>query len=475
MREKNRFAMCIGVVVAFVVSPLVFAESGAVDVAGWEAQFAFHYDYTLRETAGLARENEPVEITLTVPGPAPADWQDRVRVVRLTGKNAGFLTPHEALGKTVAIAEAKGDTPIAAPAESVNILFLAQCASDEEQVYRLFWGFPAEEVVGKELPRAEESAGLELTGAMPGVTVKNEFFTIALDPKSGAIESIISAGQTEEERLFYKTIPCHFGTDIWSPPEAWDHDYDWAQPPHQKMEGGTTALRVYRWGPLKSYPDVVVSITYTFHAHVPYVLVSSTMRFTQNRSAHAVRMGEIVVSHSKKPGASEDGEAQSPECFTHYGWLGEDGALVARNINDSRNAEGQANVPGNALGGLGILDRDVPWVAGYHAEKGYGLATLRRSQFAGNLSGGPTPQSAPCTYVANYGWGFVYWSRPMVYPLGEKDSALDQNTAIAAGTLFATEEALLVFKPDAALAHVQRAHRGFTQPLKLRFKGTGPW
>jgi hypothetical protein len=63
----------------------------------------------------------------------------------------------------------------------------------------------------------------------------------------------------------------------------------------------------------------------------------------------------------------------------------------------------------------------------------------------------------------------------MVYPLGEKGTPLDQNSAIAAGTIFATEEGLLFFKPDDGLRGVSRAHRRFAEPLRLRFKGTGPW
>ena len=132
-------------------------------------------------------------------------------------------------------------------------------------------------------------------------------------------------------------------------------------------------------------------------------------------------------------------------------------------------------VEGLARGALAILERDVPWVAGYNAEKGHGMASLRKSQFVGNMSGGATPRSAPCTYIANYGWRFTYWSRPMVYPLGMKGTPTDQNLAIAAGTIFATEEALLIFKPDTSLRKVIRAHRRFVEPLRFRYKGTGPW
>ena len=452
------------------------AQAAPVKLAEYQRHFAFHYDYVLAETAGLARAHDPVEVTLTVPGvPAPS-WQEHVRVVRLLADGRGELVRHETLGSVAAGGDSAGDAKGPAPAASVNVVFLARCPAGAETTYRLFWGRPPGRSAATDLPRADAAGGLVVRGEAPGLVVSNEHYTISLNKASGAINTVRRAAQDEDTRLYYGTIPIHFGTDVWSPDQGWDHDYDWTAPPHQKQAGGATALRYHRWGPLQNYRDVVVSITYTFYAHVPYVHVSSTMTFTKNRSARAVRMGEIVVSHSHRPGPdARDAGGKSPDIFSHYAWPNRDGTVFVRAVDAHRGADGRADVEGVAAGALGILDRDVPWVAGYNTEKGYGMASLRRSQFAGNLLGGPVPQSAPCTYVANYGWGFTYWSRPMLYPLGAKGTELDQNTAIAAGTIFATEEALLVFEPDGSLRQVRDAQRQFTQPLQLQFKGTGPW
>ena len=457
------------------VAPDGVAEPILVDTGNWADRFVHTYDYVLRESEGLARENEPVEITLTMAGDPVASWRDHIRVVRLADGDNGILTPHQAMGAVEAggVAQANGLVPH--PASSLNIIFLADCPANSEVTYRLFWGVP-EGGAGDNLPVAELAGGLQVAGEAPGLTIDNDFYHIELSKTSGAIQRMRTTFQTGDTELFYQNIPIHFGTDIWSPEQSWDHDYDWPMPPNQKVEGGPLALRYYRWGPMHTYTDVEVSITYTFYAHVPYVHVSSTMRLTKDRSAHAIRMGEIVVSHSRRPPSNPD-PAQDPgsETFTHYGWPDGDGGTVQREINAHRNELGRANVEGFVTGGLGVLDRDVPWVAGYSVNEHFGLATLRKSQFAGNYLGGETPQSAPCTYLGQYGWAFVYWSRPMVYPLGEAGSPLDLNTAVAAGTVFGTEEALLAFKPDAALAAVADAHRRFTAPLKLAFKGTGPW
>ena len=61
------------------------------------------------------------------------------------------------------------------------------------------------------------------------------------------------------------------------------------------------------------------------------------------------------------------------------------------------------------------------------------------------------------------------------YLVAGSQPVTDKGELIAAGTIFATEEALLIFKPDADLRCIRDAHRRFTRPLRLQFKGTGPW
>lgn len=452
------------------------AEPTTIALDGWAGRFVHEYDYVLRETMGLDRTGEPVEVTLSMPGKTPDTWREHIRVVRLTEAGQDLLIPHQVVGETTAGGQEQRDGNTPNPVTSINIVFLADCPALGTTTYRLFWGYPEGAAESTDVPAAVLNGGLQISGEAPGLTVANEFYRMKLDPKSGAIQRILPADQDESSELFYRNIPIHFGVDIWSPPQGWDHDYDWAAPPNQKLEGGPLALRYHRWGPLHNYTDVEVSITYTFYAHNPYVQVSSTMRLTQDRSAHAIRMGEIVVSHSRRPPSNPDpNNEESPEIFTHYAWSQAQGDAPGRSINENRNELGQASVEGGVPGGLAVLDRDHWWVAGYNKEKGYGLATMRKNQFSGNYLGGVTPQAAPCTYLGQYGWGFVYWSRPMVYPLGTTGSPLDLNTAVSAGTVFATEEALLLFKPTETLHNVDEAAIRFTAPLRFEFKGTGPW
>ena len=430
---------------------------------GWDSLFTYQYDYVLKETSGLARTAEPVVITLSAKPGEIKNWTDEIRIVRSESAQPPELIPFQVYGKETA------DKP---PTESVNIIFIAKALPYQKITYRLFWGKCSDKV----LPSAQQPADLKLTGSQPGLIIDNTYYHIELSGKSGAIQSARRAGQGNEGLIsFYQGEPIHFGADVWSPPAGWDHDYDWQTPPNQKLVHGPIMIKYHRWGPLQSYKDVMVHLTYTFFSNVPYVVVSTMMEFTKNRSARAVRMGEVVVTYlPSKEHPSYSKIDTSDIVFTHYAWP-EGDRIVTRDIAANSNSDNVAQIEGFARGGLAVLDRDIPWVAGYNALKKFGMASLRKTHFIGNKYGNPLPYTAACTYLGQYGWGFSYWSRPVVYPFGKRNSALDHNTVVSKGTIFASEEALLIFESSDLNKNIRDAYIKYTQPLKLQFKGTGPW
>ncbi|MBN1351139.1 hypothetical protein JXJ21_17090 [candidate division KSB1 bacterium] len=437
--------------------------SSELTIAGWDSLFSYHYAYTVKEEMGNDRTAEPVEVTLSAKSGELSNWQDEIRIVRVDTSKKPELVAFQVYGQVTAEAP---------PTESANIVFIATCPAYQQVTYHLYWG----KVSAKPLPTAPFPTDLRIEGTAPGLTVQNAFYRIELSQKCGAIQTARRAGQDDEHDMrFYQKLPMHFGADVWSPPAAWDHDYDWESPPNAHVIEGPVMVKYHRWGPLKSYQDVIVHLTYTFYAGVPYVKTASMMEFTENRSARAVRLGEIVVTHLASKGHSREPEIDSTDIvFTHYAWQ-EAGKIVTREIAAHLDSQNVAVIEGIARGGLAILDRDVPWVAGYHTSKKVGIASLRKSHFVGNRYGNPIPFTAACTYLAQYGWGFTYWSRPEVYPFGLRKTTLDHNAVVSRGTLFAAEEALMIFEPKDNLKDVQNAYVSFTHPLKLQFKGTGPW
>ncbi|HOE10058.1 MAG TPA: hypothetical protein PLQ35_06465 [bacterium] len=442
-------------------------EPACIGVSDWQSHFQYQYDYTVKETSGLDRDAEPVTVTLSAKAREVSDWQKEVRVLRVCPCGKEQPVPFQVYGVVAAQKPLTEDIR----SESANVVFLASCPANETVTYRLLWC----KKDSAELPTAALERPVEVYGAAPGINVKNRYYSIMLSPKCGAMISARRMAQSPDKIIdFYQNIPIHFVADIWSPPERWDHDYDWDTPPHQELIQGPLMVKYTRWGPMSLYKDVMVYLTYTFYADVPYVEVTSMMEFTENRAARAVRMGEIVTTHLETPDREAKRKQPLVPVFTHYAWPeGESMAVcdIAAHLNENHEAE----MPGLEKGALAILDRDVPWVAAYHAGNEYGMASLRKSHFTMNKLGGPVPYTVPCTYLGQYGWGFTYWSRPEVYPFGARQTPLDRNTVVATGTVFGNEEALLLFDPQDDLNEVKEYYTRFLNPLKLQFKGTGPW
>ncbi len=451
-----------------ILTPVLICLGATAEPADdWSKHFQYQYDYTLQEDAGLDREAEPVHVTLSAKEGEVEDWQKEVRVLRLEGDGEYEIIPFQAYGGVKAVVPQEEEPTTI----STNIVFIATCDAKKNATYRLLW----DNTDSATLPEAYPKRGLLLRGEAPGLYVENEFYRMQLSGKCGAIETAYRAGQGADcEMSIFQKIPTHFVADVWSPPQRWDHDYDWDTPPHQEVIIGPLMVEYHRWGPMSLYKDVEAHLTYTFYAGVPYVQVRSLMQFNENRSARAVRLGEIVTTHLETK--KHQGNRAEPliPTFTHYAWPEHD-KVITREINAHLNDDNEVEIEGYAKGAIAILDRDVPWVAGYHKSKEFGIASLRKSHFVMNKEGGPIPFTVPCTYVAQYGWGFSYWSRPEVYPFGEPNTILDRNAVVAKGTVFCNEEALFVFEPSSRLHEVRDAHQRFNNPLKLKFKGTGPW
>jgi hypothetical protein len=442
------------------------ASAGGRDA--WTGQFRCHLDYTLKETAGIRREAEPVEVTLSARAGRVEDWDKEVRVYRLGGRGAVQPVPFQVHGRL------RSQRPVSRGrgTESANVVFLAKCEANGQVTYRILWEARAKPV---RAPVAPAGHPLELEDSGAGARIANRHYNLRLAGESGSILHISRSGKhpRPQMRFYQKGVPIHFGADVWSPPQSWDHDYDWESPPNEKWVAGPLMAKYHRWGPLRTYDDVKVHLTYTFYAEVPYIHVSTLLEFTEDRSVRGVRIGEIVGTHRAKARHRRGNRPIEP-VFTHYAWPTAEGVRTLE-IDAQLDDDNVARVEGYQPGTLGILDRDVPWVAAYHKEGEYGIASLRKSEIVMNRFGGPEPRATACTYLAQYGWGFSYWSRVAVFPFGARGTALDRNTVVAKGTVFTTEEALLVFDPAGDLDEVRRAYRKRESPLRPVFCGTGPW
>ena len=69
----------------------------------------------------------------------------------------------------------------------------------------------------------------------------------------------------------------HWNPGVYAPPRTWIHASDWDPPAGYATLSGPIFFMTKRWGAFPEYPEVECSITYTFYANKPYVIMSSTL------------------------------------------------------------------------------------------------------------------------------------------------------------------------------------------------------
>jgi hypothetical protein len=184
---------------------------------------------------------------------------------------------------------------------------------------------------------------------------------------------------------------------------------------------GPLAYRATRWGKMPFVPQVDVSVTYTFFAGSPVVLVQSLMEVRETLQLHAVRNCELVFSRHQ---------------FDTAVWIGKDGKLETAPCYDYDDKD-------KSFKTVAKLPADVRAVGLASERKGYGIAAVPLGMTGVNrFSGQPTDEQAHFN-IRDYDehgkgnpYNFLYFVRYLVFrddygpTLVEKGSAYAETTAI---------------------------------------------
>jgi len=191
---------------------------------------------------------------------------------------------------------------------------------------------------------------------------------------------------------------------------------------------GPLVYRSTRWGRMPFVPQADVAVTYTFSAGSPVVGVQSLVEIRENLALHTIRDAELVFSRHQ---------------FDTAVWIDKDRKL-------HRAAAYDYNDKDRSLKDIAKLPPDVPCVGLANERKGYGIALVVLSRTAINKRTGHAADEQAHFYIRDYdehGRGspanFLYFVRPLVYRSGYLP------TTVAAGSLYAEQSAIIVFKLQA--------------------------
>jgi metal-sulfur cluster biosynthetic enzyme len=244
----------------------------------------------VRESHGLERKNEPVQISLAFPRELIHDLYRELRVVRIDPSD--FV---EVPSQVLRVSRSDGH-------EICEVVWQCDVVAHAATNYLILFDNPH-----AELPHYPTD--LEVRGEGIGLQITNNFFTASLSKQSGQLERLVLRGDHGLE-LFSG------GDGHGEPPGIdWAHDYVdrgnfqklrvtlWDQPPEYEVFSGPVCTVLRRWGfprspihPIYAPAKLHVDVEYRFYSNLPWFHKLGRMEAIQDMKVAALRDDEWVFS-----------------------------------------------------------------------------------------------------------------------------------------------------------------------------------
>ena len=308
---------------------------------GFQEGWSFFKRLDLSNPVSLERPNEPVEVEVEFHASQVSDLAREVRVAQVeTEKGPIREVPSQVYGD---VAEDE--------VRRCRLFFIADLKPDSTRTYLIFYGNPA-------APEPGYETDLKATGEEYALDVENRYYRIELAKSMGQLKNIaFKEGSTFLDKRAGMPYRGHgVESSIHHNPD-WSDEYtgryrvtSWEKPPHYEVIRGPVCVRTRRWGhPILSQgPNfgrshkVVASITYTFYASVPYVVMESRLDVLED-----VRFGDCRNDE----------------------WVG-----IARDMPEMAWRFGNGEI---GFGSKGWSKKDPSWLTVYNKENGDAFATIR--------------------------------------------------------------------------------------------------
>lgn len=408
----------------------------------WTESDGGNYGFQVREEAGLARTNEPVEFDITLPAARFANPGDSIRATVMPRPGVFEEIPCQIYVVSPSLGEVnKGE------AASIRFRAVVQLSlAPRAQTTVFLWHS------SKVRDRERFATGVRVEGGAIGGTVETARFKIKLDDKSGQL-------YTWEDKNLKVLFDCwepgakppalramHYTPDVFRPGVAWSHADDWQQPESQEVRG-PLFYETMRRGPMPGAPEIESRATYRFYANRPEVRSSSVMRVIKDVDIKAFRNGGMIQRAGR---------------FTHAAWPRQDGSVV--------------RVPVSALGGndtgappVGRMPWNTPWVVFYNQQSKIGIAVITANQSYFEVGGGQPNRSNGMYYVSLYRDKYLYTLRAL--NINYSANIRTQISAMNAGTTAYEEMAFLPFtfssEDKRQFDPVETLHRELLNPLVI--------
>lgn len=391
--------------------------------------------FRVREEAGLARTDEPVDIDLTVEQERFPDPERRIRATVMTEPGRFTEIPCQVYDVQAVAAKKlnrfRAVVPLTVKPKTNAVVHLWVCP-----------------------PRATppESA-IRLEGEALGGVVRNAAYRVELERTCGQLVTWLDTRlgvqfQLQREDMGGQGAVIHRTPDLYRPDKQWSHALDWTAPEHRAV-AGPVMVETTRRGEMPWIPEAFGKVRYRFFAGRPEVRSSSSLRVTKDIEGMAVRNGNFCFSI---------------DLFTHAAWPESDGTLrrvtIQEALGDDMGAPPQACFPVS-----------TPWVAVYHRERNYGFALLTANHVYFSEGPGHANEARARAYVSNYRNRFLYTVRASTQTY--RANTRSHPTPIEAGTTLYEDVAYLPFafsgEDERQFEAVWSLHRELKNPLVVEY------
>ncbi len=424
--------------------------AGAFPCPGFTCQRVFHY----RETAGLARHREPVELMLSAYTEECGNWQRELRMQAMEPRSGTLSAiPFQVIRETRANHTAVRRRDQCSTAWVMAFLDLAP---NTDLMLICAWGQADAQAAAMD----EFSPDLCLQEDNNGWRhVRNAHYDAGLCPRSGQLGSLTACARPDRA-LYYAPGNnqshrfLHYNPDLWIPDQVWSHASDWDPPPYATEAAGPLVLRTRRWGALPRIHGVQCCVEYTFCAWTPWIRTRTVLEVDTVLSTNAIRNEEIVMNADQ---------------VDWWACKETDGVIRDEPIHPD---------PDLPSGIVAVVRNEAPWIAFYHQDSGVGLAGIRLQQQATTRGNAEKAYWNTGTVVADYGWGFRYWSRSLIYGTG--DFWPDREYVVEPGLLYVDECAYLPFTLMSGTGferfeQIEAAEARLRFPVERIWRGSGPY
>ena len=430
------------------------ASLQAPSIGGGPAGFRCYDSFKLTETAGVDRRAEPVEVVVAAERSESHGLAHELRLYEYR-VDSRELVPmpfqvfdsrtFQGMPPVPEGREPKGNHPLNKPSQSVRVAFLADVPANASRIYCAAYGG------GSNDPVPPSPHRLQATPAGGGASVvENAHYRVRLHAQNGQIESVSLKTASGTQAFTNSATGCvHANPDVYGDSGHWGRTTAWNPPERTHVAAsGPLLYRVTRAGRMPNNPQVQVSVTYSFWAGVPYVLVSSTMNVTNDFATIALCNGEMAFD---------------AELFDAYAWQTPGGQL--RQVRALNRAD-------PLIDGATMLPPNVPWLALYHSQQQRAFGAISLTAAALDPQTGNPSVYRPAYFLYGNSFGKfprVHVTRAWVYPWGYNDHA--PAIPVYAGSTYVAQMALVPFTLDekTPFAPIENLSRTLRTPLEVAY------